>query len=115
MKASFQPYYCGVLRRLDIAGTSPTMNDAGANPERGTQPSVVVALFINLYASELYPSIQLLTHSISRIYLQQVKRKFRGQNTHLVALTGLRWNTFIPWLREMDDLWRSPYCFLRIR
>jgi hypothetical protein len=25
----------------------------------------------------------------------------------LVALTGIRWNIFVPWLREMDDLWRS--------
>jgi hypothetical protein len=27
--------------------------------------------------------------------------------THWVALMGLRWNQFVPWLREMDDLRRS--------
>jgi hypothetical protein len=25
----------------------------------------------------------------------------------LVALTGMRWNTFVPWLHEMDSLRRS--------
>jgi hypothetical protein len=27
--------------------------------------------------------------------------------THLVAVVGLSWNHFVPWLREMDDLRRS--------
>ena len=27
--------------------------------------------------------------------------------THLVALTGMSWNIFVPWLHEMDALRRS--------
>jgi hypothetical protein len=41
------------------------------------------------------------------VYFSSILEGHFDDKTQLVALTGMRWNIIVPWLREMDDLRRS--------